>query len=61
MGETEVPTTSIDISKNEKNGRLKALDIVLSKAFVQVPHKLQNFLKVSHFAKRLSLVVAGLM
>ncbi|KAM5566803.1 hypothetical protein ABKV19_015098 [Rosa sericea] len=45
MGETEVPTTSIDIRKNEKNGRLKALGVVFSKAFVQVPHKLQNFLK----------------
>lgn len=45
MGETEVPTTSMDLPKNEKNGRLKAFDVVLSKAFVQVPHKLQNFLK----------------
>lgn len=47
-----MPTTSIDIPKNEKNGRLKAFDVVLSKAFVQVPHKLQNFLKVSYFTKR---------
>lgn len=46
-------TTSVNVTKNERNGHLKAFDLVFSKTLLQVPHKLQNCLKVSHFHKKL--------
>ncbi|KAL5552872.1 hypothetical protein UlMin_040273 [Ulmus minor] len=45
MGEKEVTKTSLDIHNNERNGRFQAFDPVVSQFFVQLPHKVQNFVK----------------
>lgn len=51
--------TSVNIDKNERNGHLKpkAFDLAFSKALLQVPHKLQNCLKVSYFTKTCDLLM----
>lgn len=51
--------TSVDIDKNERNGHLKpkAFNLAFSKALLQVPHKLQNCLKVSYFTKTCDLLM----
>lgn len=46
MGETEMSKTNIGIHMNKENGKRRAFDSAFSTFFVQLPHKLQNCLKV---------------
>jgi hypothetical protein len=48
MGESEGGKFSLDARKNEKVRFPKRLDPAISKFFVQLPHKFQNIVKVSH-------------
>lgn len=46
MGEKEETKNSIDVHNNKTNSTSKVFDPAISSFFVQLPHKLQNYLKV---------------
>lgn len=47
MGEKEETKNSIDVHKNKIKCTPKVFDPAISSFFVQLPHKVQNYLKVS--------------
>lgn len=46
MGDNELGKMNADLNEAKKNGKIKVINPALAGFFVQLPHKLQNGLKV---------------